>query len=509
MQKYKILTKIIDIFALAVLLFIPFYLIISIFYITNSPDLFSLVLNVLLLVIEAFGLIFSYYLVDMIAGSFFYRSTKNLTEGESSEKPFFSIIVPSHGTPYLILEQTLNGALNLNYENYELIVSDNGKNRSVTGKLQKFCKKNGIVFFHKKDERGFKAGNINAVFNLTKGDFIIILDSDHIPVPNLLQKFCSVFDDPKIGFIQAKVSYRKSYRLYQKANSILYSQFYEVIEAAKDRRGMVLFNGTTGCFRRSVLSAIGGFSEDTLIEDIDTSMQIIARGYEGKFINFIGSYGLVPETAKAQIAQLWRWTHGACNILRIRLRLLLTTSHIGWFKKFELILNTMAFFSGISVVFFFSILALMVYVGTPILRYSLFGFNTIYIMPLLVSFSYSTIALLTILWEEREDPFWIRVLHLIPFYLFSLGSFLFLISGVLEGLLLRNTPRSETSVWDRQFNILRNSILALLFTGLIITLTILGLPNEYSYFILGGTITWVFAPFMLIWEEIFPPKTEN
>ncbi|MHA1978562.1 MAG: glycosyltransferase family 2 protein [Candidatus Hodarchaeales archaeon] len=509
MQKYKILATLTDLFAYAVLFFIPFYIIISVFDILSSPNLQIVILNILLLVIEIFGLIFSFYLVDMIGGSFFYRGGMKSAEEEGSEKPFFSIIVPSHGTPFSILEKTLNGVLNLASDNYEIVVSDNGKNRSVTQELQKFCKQNGIDFYHKKDKRGFKAGNINAVFSLTKGDFIVILDSDHIPVSNLLQKFSSIMKDPKIGFIQAKVSYRNIHRLYQKANSILYSQFYEVIEAAKDRRGMVLFNGTTGCFRRSVLGEIGGFAEDTLIEDIDTSMQIIARGYKGRYINFIGSYGLVPATAKAQLAQLWRWTHGACNILRIRLRLLLTTPHIGWFKKFELILNTMAFFSGISIVLFFSVLGIMINLDTPILRYSFFGLNTIYVMPLLVSISYTIIALLAIMWEEREDPFLVRIIHLVPFYLFSLGSFLFLISGVLEGLLLYNTPRSETGVWDRKVNILRNSVLALFYTGFIISLAFLALPNEYSYFILGGTITWVFAPCMLIWEEIFPPKVEN
>jgi hypothetical protein len=237
-------------------------------------------------------------------------------------------------------------------------------------------------------------------------------------------------------------------------------------------------------------------------------MQIIARGHKGRFLNFIGSYGLVPTTAKAQVAQLWRWTHGACNILRIRLRLLITSSQISWFKKFELILNAMAFFSGISIVFFFSVLAFMISFDTAILRYSVFGINTLYIMPLLVSLSYSTIAILTISWEEREDPYLKRIFHLIPFYLLSLGSFLFLISGVLEGLLLYNTPRSKTRVWDRQFNVLRNSILALFYTGVVMILALLALPNELSYFILGGTLTWVFAPLMLIWEEFFPPKEE-
>ncbi len=501
-------TFVLDFLAYTVLVFIPFYVMICVIEIFNTSNISIILFNMLLLIIEVIGLTFSYYLISMISGSIFFRTSGRTFEKNAKEEPFFSVIVPSHGTPYSILEQTLIGVLNFDYGNYELIVSDNGKLPDVTKKLRKFCVQNNIDYYHKKDERGFKAGNINAVFTYTKGDYIVILDSDHIPVSNLLRKFVSVIKDPNIGFVQAKVSYRNVNRMYQKANSFLYSQFYEVIEAAKDRHGMVLFNGTTGCFRRSVLEEIGGFAEDTLIEDIDTSMQIIARGYEGRFINFIGSYGLVPASAKAQISQLWRWTHGACNILRIRLNLILSTPHIGFLKKFELILNAMAFFSGISIVFFFSLLALMIYLDVPILRPSFFLMNALYLMPLLVSTSFSIITILTIIWEDKKDHFVIRMLHLIPYYLFSLGSFLFLISGVIEGLLLYNTPKSESSVWDRQFNILRNSLLAILYTGLIVLLTLYSLPNEFSFFILGGTISWVFAPIMLIWEEFFPPDKE-
>jgi cellulose synthase/poly-beta-1,6-N-acetylglucosamine synthase-like glycosyltransferase len=399
----------------------------------------------------------------------------------------------------------LNGALQLNYENYEIIVSDNGKNKSVTENLQKFCEENQILFHHKKDDRGFKAGNINAVLHHTRGEYIVVLDSDHIPEPDLLNQFATVINDPTVGYIQAKVKYRNVKRLYQSANSILYTQFYEVIEAGKDPRGMVLFNGTTGCFRKSILLEVGGFSEDTLIEDIDTSMKILIQGYKGRFLNFIGSSGLVPETASSQIAQLWRWTHGACTILRLRFRSLITATKISAIKRLELLLNAMAFFSGASILFFISLLTLMITFEIPILRFSGNNFNTVYIMPSLISASYTLAVFLGILWEEREDRFFKRIITLIPFFLFSLGSFLFLISGIVEGLLLKNTPHSETSVWDRQFSIKRNSFIALIFTFSIIFLALLSIPNEFAFFIIGGSITWIFAPLMLLWEEFFPP----
>ncbi len=507
MSVYKTLSVVFRIISFIVLLYLPLYILFALLTIFSSSNLIAIILNLLLLFMEIIGFLFAFYLFYSISGSLFFR-TKPQMKSKSLKKPYFSIIIPSHGTPFSILRKTIEGALKLNYNNYEVIVSDNGKNSSVTENLRTYCEKKQIKFHHKKDERGFKAGNINAVMKFTQGEFIVILDSDHIPKPDLLEIFNPITEDSTIGFIQAKVGYRNVRKLYQAANSILYSQFYEVIETAKDHRGVVLFNGTTGCFRKSALNEIGGFSEETLIEDIDTSMLILARGYQGKFVNHIGSYGLVPETSKAQISQLWRWTHGACNILRIRFLTLMKSSQISWSKRLELLLNAMAFFSGTSIVFLLTLLTLMITAQIPILRISIFGINTTFIMPTLVSLSFSLTTILAVIWEERETNIPKRLVQLIAFYLFSLGSFLFLISALFEGLLLRNTPKSEFSVWDRDFRIIRNSTLAIGVIVLLIYFLIQAVPNQFSLFLIGGIGSWIFTPLMLLWEEVFPPHIE-
>ncbi|MHA2203736.1 MAG: glycosyltransferase, partial [Candidatus Hodarchaeales archaeon] len=382
--------------AISILIFIsiPIYIVSSMVIIVSNSTFTTLLLNILLLLIEVFGFLFAYYLFYMISGAFQfrYRSNQINYKGKALKNPFFSIIIPSHGTSFPVLKKTLEGALKIDYDQYEIIVSDNGQDLNVTEQLKEFCEENQIRFYHKQDRRGFKAGNINAVLDKTHGEFIVILDSDHIAVPNLLTEFSKALSDKKIGYIQAKVAYRNTQKLYQAANSILYSQFYEVFEAAKEQRGVVLFNGTTGCFRKEVLTEVGGFSEDTLIEDIDTSMKILSQGYEGRYLDFVGSHGLVPESAKAQIAQLWRWGTGATSVLRLRYRMILGSKHLSWFKKLELILNAMAFFSGISVVLLMTILAVLILGDIPFLRPQLFGLHSGYIMPSLVGVSYTMSA---------------------------------------------------------------------------------------------------------------------
>ncbi|MFX0085965.1 MAG: glycosyltransferase [Candidatus Hodarchaeota archaeon] len=509
MRFYQILERFTLLISVIILIIIPIYTLSSLFLIISSKKPIELILNLFLLLIENIGYFYAFYIFYMISGAFKYRQIPSFYKQKSSNNPHFTVIVPSHGTPFSVLKKTLIGTMKIDYNKYDIIVSDNGQDPQVTKQLKEFCDSNKINFFHKEDSRGFKAGNINAVLDKASGEFIVILDSDHIPVPSLLSEFAKVMVDEKIGYVQAKVSYRNTQRLYQAANSILYSQFYEVFETAKDPRGVVLFNGTTGCFRKNVLFEINGFSEETLIEDIDTSIKILSNGYQGKYLNFIGSYGLVPETAKSQISQLWRWAHGACTIIRLRTRSILTSSNLDWKKKIELLLNIMAFFTGTCIIFLVCTLALMIVGNFLFLRAEILGFHLGFLMPTLVSAAYISTAILAIIWESREQDFINRVLYLIPFLLFSLGTFLFLVSGVIEGFLLKNTPTSKSSVWNRDVHVIRNSILALCLCGLVIGIGIIGLSNQKftisAIYILGGALGWILAPIFLLKEELFPP----
>ncbi|MFX0120784.1 MAG: glycosyltransferase, partial [Candidatus Hodarchaeota archaeon] len=218
MWLYRILSWISLIISILIFVTIPVYIILSTMMILSHTSFPTILLNLILLGIEVFGYLFAFYLFYMISGAFSFHWQTIYTNSSSHTTPSFSIIVPSHGTSFTVLKKTLQGALEIEYQNYEIIVSDNGQDPNITKQLQEFCGENQIQFYHKQDRRGFKAGNINAVLDKTKGEFIVILDSDHIPVSNLLTEFSKAFSDTKVGYIQAKVSYRNTNKLYQAAN---------------------------------------------------------------------------------------------------------------------------------------------------------------------------------------------------------------------------------------------------------------------------------------------------
>ena len=67
--------------------------------------------------------------------------------------------------------------------------------------LKKFCGIHGIVHVTREKKTDAKAGNINNALKQAKGEICVILDPDHEPVPEFLDRTLPYFEDEKIGFL--------------------------------------------------------------------------------------------------------------------------------------------------------------------------------------------------------------------------------------------------------------------------------------------------------------------
>ena len=60
------------------------------------------------------------------------------------------------------------------------------------------------VCIHRTDRTGFKAGALEAATKVAKGEFLLILDADFVPEPDLLQKTIHFFTDEGVGLVQTR-----------------------------------------------------------------------------------------------------------------------------------------------------------------------------------------------------------------------------------------------------------------------------------------------------------------
>ena len=124
-------------------------------------------------------------------------------------------VVPSHeglsvaifttsspGEPYDMFVRTLDAARKIRYPHTTYLLDDTRDPR-----FGKLAEETGAVHLEIVGFPGAKAGKINEALKRTKEDFILVLDPDHIPFPEFLDRVLGYFDDPKVGFVQVAQAY--------------------------------------------------------------------------------------------------------------------------------------------------------------------------------------------------------------------------------------------------------------------------------------------------------------
>ncbi len=98
--------------------------------------------------------------------------------------PYFSVIIPTYNRANFI-EKTIESVLNQTYQNFEIIVVDDGSTDNTLGVLEQYKNNNKIHVHHQKNaERGAAR---NKGISLAKGEYVIFLDSDDLFLEHYLE----------------------------------------------------------------------------------------------------------------------------------------------------------------------------------------------------------------------------------------------------------------------------------------------------------------------------------
>jgi glycosyltransferase involved in cell wall biosynthesis len=98
--------------------------------------------------------------------------------------PFFSVIIPTYNRAQLIIK-TLESVFSQSYSDYEIIVVDNKSTDNTVEVLEPFVKSDRIRL-QVQDQNYERARSRNKGFELARGKFVTLLDSDDILYPDCL-----------------------------------------------------------------------------------------------------------------------------------------------------------------------------------------------------------------------------------------------------------------------------------------------------------------------------------
>jgi len=92
-------------------------------------------------------------------------------------KPKISIIIPTYNRANYV-EQTIESALVQDYENYEVIVSDNASTDNTTEVVEKYLDNNNFRYYKNETNIGMVKNWHKALYEYSTGDWFLILSDD-------------------------------------------------------------------------------------------------------------------------------------------------------------------------------------------------------------------------------------------------------------------------------------------------------------------------------------------
>jgi cellulose synthase/poly-beta-1,6-N-acetylglucosamine synthase-like glycosyltransferase len=251
------------------------------------------------------------------------RHSRRFPERDPSHTPMVSIHLAAYNEPPDMLIQTIQSLERLEYEPYEIVVIDNNtKDPDVWQPVEDYCRdRTGVKFVHVDPWPGFKSGALNlALREHTHPDaeVIALVDADYLVEPSWLSELVGYFADPGVAFVQSPQDYREyEGDAYLQACYDAYKYFFVTTMPSRNERNSIIFAGTMGLLRRSVLEEVGGWDEWCITEDAELSLRMLRAGYEGMFVGTSYGCGIMPLTFPALKSQRFRWCFGGMQILRM------------------------------------------------------------------------------------------------------------------------------------------------------------------------------------------------
>ena len=242
--------------------------------------------------------------------------TSPIPEQPPLEDVTVDVFVPTYNEDVAILRGTLQACLAMDYPHRTFLLDD-GKRDEV----RQLCEELGVHYITRDNNLHAKAGNLNHALDQTDGEFIAILDADHVPEPDFISKMIGHFRDPELGIVQSphafsnfdtfqgRVNYEKG-RFWDEGEL-----FYKVIQPGRTATNSVIFAGSAALFRREALRQVGYIATETITEDMHTGIRMSAKGWKSMFVpdRLIAGQGANDVTTFH--SQRLRWAEGNLSIL--------------------------------------------------------------------------------------------------------------------------------------------------------------------------------------------------
>jgi len=186
-----------------------------------------------------------------------------------------------------------------------------------------------VVHVRRAERTGYKAGALDAGLRAARGELVALFDADFLPDPDFLTRTVPRFRDPSVGAVQARWTHlNRESSLLTRLQAVGLDTHFAVEQEGRHSLGcFVAFNGTAGIWRAGAIHDAGGWSSDTVTEDLDLSLRAQLRGWRIAYDASLAVPAELPVEMAGFRSQQRRWTAGSVQTARKLLLPLLRSGH--------------------------------------------------------------------------------------------------------------------------------------------------------------------------------------
>ncbi len=276
-------------------------------------------------ILATIGLSYDLTLMPLVLIFFLYQMKRPVTIPPEPDLrvAMLTAIVPS-AESIDILEQTVAGMVAVRYPHDNWVLDEGGNPR-----VEALCAQYGINYWSRHGVPEFnqakwpfqtktKSGNYNSWFHqigYENYDYVVQLDSDHIPQPSYLDEVLGYFTDPKVAYVALPSVYRNLDDWTARGSSEQSQVFQGVMQMGYyGWANTPMIIGSHAAYRVSHLKEIGGFGPSRAEDHLDT-LQFAQAGYRGVFVPKVLAEGLGPHNFTDYLMQEHQWAFSIAQVL--------------------------------------------------------------------------------------------------------------------------------------------------------------------------------------------------
>ncbi len=258
-------------------------------------------------------------ITDGMARGFDFKAHKRLVDEWRPENyPSVDVFLPVCGEPVDVVRNTWKYVAEMS-RYYQGTVTAYVLDDSASSELKAMAREFGFAYARRPNRGWFKkSGNLWFGFQVSYGDYILLLDADFAPRHDLLNEALPYMDDdPKVGIVQTPQFFRitNDQSWVERGAGAVQELFYRSIQTARSRKGGAICVGSCAVYRRAALKENLGMTLAEHSEDVLTGFDLNRIGWSLRYLPIALSTGNCPDNVPAFLNQQYRWCSGTVGLL--------------------------------------------------------------------------------------------------------------------------------------------------------------------------------------------------